>query len=953
MNRDLTIYIDGREIYFTDGQTILEAAAAGGVNIPTLCHDERVAEYGACGLCVVEAENSPRLLRACSTPARDGMKIKTASEKVVRARRSALELLLSDHAGDCVAPCKRACPAETDCQGYVGLIANGEYGEAAALIREKLPLPASIGRVCPRPCEEKCRRALIDEPVGIAGLKTFAAENAGEYMPEIKADTGRRVAIVGGGPGGLSAAYFLRVMGHGVTVYDAMPAMGGMLRYGVPEYRLPKAVLDREIGAIEGTGVKFINNARIGGEIKLSELRGGSDAVIVAIGAWRGASLDCPGEHLTNVVNGVDFLRDISWRDDSARDRSIYKSMIENKRVAVIGGGDTAMDACRTAVRLGAASVHDIYRRSRAEIPANDAEISEAEEEGVIFKYLHSPIEIAGQDSVTHIRLQRMALAEPDASGRRAPVAIPGDEELLPVDAVIVMIGQTVAADGFEELKFTKKNTISANESTFETNLPGVFAIGDATNVGAGIAIEAIGEAGRCARAVHGYLSEGRALPSETEIIITEVKTAEDYSTRKKEARIKAGVLSVNARRNNFSEIKTVFTSEQAKTEAARCLECGCSGYFDCLLYRYSNEYGAAPDRYAGEVRSCVPDVSSPYMYLNMNKCILCGLCVRICAETAGVAALGLMNRGFGTAVRPELDRPLAETSCTFCGQCAYVCPTAAIGELAPLTKRVPLRTRETDAVCDGCGLGCAMKILTRGRLRLKNIPAEGGALCGEGRFGFIRDLKKKRVTMPMIREDGVLRETSFEGAAAYVIEKLASVAARYGRDSVGVSVSEKYSNEEIAAIKKFATDRLNTKNIFAFGGGNEVPEGGLLNDGAPKIPFSRGAVPVRIETGVNSRGLSDTGITYYSDKSNVIKALVVFGGDSDTNVIKSYLPDVEFLTVVGAYETETTRDADCVLPAAVFYEKEGSYTNADGITRKSHAALEPPFIIRNLYDLA
>lgn len=245
--KEISVIIDGKKIKVPEGTTVLRAAADNGIEIPNLCFDGRVELYGACGLCVVEAEGIPKLLRACSTKLNDGMIIHTESERILRARKTALELLLSDHDGDCKAPCTLACPANTDCQGYVGLIANGEYKEAVKLIKDKIPLPSSIGRICPHPCEKKCRRQFVDEPISIAGLKAFASDmdmaSNDKYVPYVEPDTGKRVAIVGGGPGGLTAAYFLRRLGHSVNVFDMMPKMGGMLRYGIPEYRLPKSFL--------------------------------------------------------------------------------------------------------------------------------------------------------------------------------------------------------------------------------------------------------------------------------------------------------------------------------------------------------------------------------------------------------------------------------------------------------------------------------------------------------------------------------------------------------------------------------------------------------------------------------------------------------------------------------------------------------------------------------------
>ena len=378
----IRVNIDGYEIEAQEGATILQIARENGIEIPTLCHDARVEAYGACGLCVVEVEGSPKLARACATKAADGMVIHTQGERAKQARKVALELLLSDHEGDCKAPCSLNCPAGTDCQGYVGLIANGQYREAVKLIKEKVPLPASIGRICPHPCEQACRRKMVEDPIAIAHLKSFAADldlrSWAPYQPECAPDTHRKISIVGGGPAGLTAAYFLRTMGHSVAIYDAMPKMGGMLRYGIPQYRLPKEVLDQEIAAIANLGVTMINNAKIGDGVTLDELREGSDAVLVAIGAWTSSSMRVPGESLNGVMGGIDFLRHVALNEPSGI----------GERVAVVGGGNTAMDACRTAVRMGAKEVYIIYRRTRDEMPADALEIAQAEEEGVAFKFL-------------------------------------------------------------------------------------------------------------------------------------------------------------------------------------------------------------------------------------------------------------------------------------------------------------------------------------------------------------------------------------------------------------------------------------------------------------------------------------------------------------------------------------------------------------------------------------
>ena len=309
MKEYITLTVDGKSVKIEKGSTLLEAARKAGADIPTLCHDERVKPYGACGMCVVECKGSPKLMRSCAIEAADGMEIITKSDRINRARRFSLEMLLSDHTGDCKAPCSLACPAGTDCQGYVGLIANGENAQALSVIKGRIPLPASIGRVCPHPCEKKCRRGLVEEPISIAALKAYAAdrdlESGNIFMPEVAESTGKKVAIIGGGPGGISAAYYLAIKGHGVTVFDMMPKMGGMLRYGIPAYRFPREKLDAEIASILSTGVEVHTGVTIGKDISFEQLHRDYDCLYVAIGAHTDKKTGIPGEDSKNVMSAV------------------------------------------------------------------------------------------------------------------------------------------------------------------------------------------------------------------------------------------------------------------------------------------------------------------------------------------------------------------------------------------------------------------------------------------------------------------------------------------------------------------------------------------------------------------------------------------------------------------------------------------------------------------------
>ena len=583
-----------------------------------------------------------------------------------------------------------------------------------------------------------------------------------------------------------------------------------MLRYGIPEYRLPKEVLDEEIAVLEKMGVTMVTNTKIGEDISFEAIRRDFDAVCVGIGAWVSTGVRCKGEDAEGVIGGIDFLRKVVRNED----------IDLGKNVAIVGGGNTAMDACRTAVRLGADKVYNIYRRTKDEMPADMIEIEEAEEEGVIFLNLTNPLEIISDEN-GHCRqmvLQVMELGEPDASGRRAPVPVEGKTETIDVDTVILAIGQRVNAEGMNGVELTRKGGLVYDKDTYMTALPGVFAGGDCGNDKISIAVESIGDAKKSYLIVDAYL-RGEEIKYEPNYYVTKKDvTPATFEDRERMCRPTMEQLNAEERKDNFTEVVFGYDEEQAVEEAHRCLECGCKDYFECKLISYANMYDVDPDRLAGDINEVEFHDEHPFILRDPNKCILCGLCVRACDEVMGVGALGLVKRGFDTVVMPALEQPLSETGCISCGQCVSVCPTGALQENLTLEKSVPLDTEATDTTCAYCSVGCSMHLETYGDMLVKAVPDREGAvnkglLCGRGKFGFDCSVMDGKLLEPMARKDGELTEVDYHEAFMLTAKKAESLAAKYGRNAVAVAVSDRYTNEEAYVIKKFA-DSIGAKTL-------------------------------------------------------------------------------------------------------------------------------------------
>ena len=821
--------INGQEIYADPQQTLLRVVQEQGLDeIPTLCYDPKLPPYGACFLCVVEVKGRRNLVPSCSTRVEPGMVVQTQSEKIRQARKTCLELILSDHYADCLGPCRLNCPAGVDVQGYVSLIHLGQYPEAIRLIKEANPLPLVCGRVCVRKCEIACRRGKVDEAVGINDLKRYVADwdLAHPYAPELKAWNGRRVAVVGGGPSGLTCAYFLRREGYSVTLFEALPKLGGMLRYGIPEYRLPKNILDKEISWLLDLGIEARMNLRLGVDFTLPGLfQNGYQAIFLGMGAHKATPMGIEGEAAPGVLPGVDFLRSVQ----------LTGGPVLKGRVVVVGGGNTAIDAARTALRLGADEVTLLYRRTLAEMPAHSMEVKAAEEEGVNFIFLSAPRKVIMENHrLAALECIRMFLGEADESGRRKPVPLKGSEYLLSCNHVVSAIGQDInltcleaAREGMIKVEVTGRGAIAVNSATMETSHPGVFAGGDVV-LGPGTAVEAIAQGRRAANSIHRYLTQ--AFKPLSSLRASEFYSQKDsfgelseaeFESFPKKPRETMSALPVSERRHNFQEVEKGFREDQVRAESSRCLECGCDSIYDCLLRKYAMEYQIIHLPYLGAVNKYKVDDRHPFILYDPNKCIRCGRCVRTCEEILEVAALGFVHRGFQTLVRPSMEKPLLTTNCLACGNCLSACPTGALSEKIPYPKKGPWPMEEKTSICHYCSVGCNLQVKSlNGDLFFVARAAGGpsdGTLCFRGKFGTFPQLQSQRPIHPRIKRGGAFPEVSWEEAFEFVAGALQGIKENYGAHSIALLASPQLSNEELYLLRRLGREVLGTPHIDSF----------------------------------------------------------------------------------------------------------------------------------------
>ena len=729
----IRIEVDGRVVEGFEGQTILEICRDNGIEIPTLCYEPKLPGFGACRMCVVEVEGEEYPPISCSRVCEPEMKVQTQTEEVRRLRRTNLELIFSDHNAYCLPPCQNKCPSHIDIPGFLKANAEGNFRESARIFKRTIPFPSVLGRVCPAPCEEHCRRDEVDEAIAIRDTHRYAGDQVIKAMLDEGVDppipfeqqtrSGRRAAVIGSGPAGMAAAYYLLIAGHDVTIFERDPASGGMLRYGIPQYRLPKVeVLEAEYESITRLGGKMVVNAGLGRDFTLDDLTmQGFESVVVAIGCYDTNKLGIPNEDADGVIDGLEYLR-------TATLGLPYPGHI-GTRVVVIGGGFTSMDCSRTSVRQGASEVTLVYRRDMKDMPAAD-EVHEAIEEGVTAIFQAGPTRVITDETtgkVTGVEFIRMALGAPDASGRRRPEPAPGTEFTIPCDRVLLAIGQGPELDwlsqpGNEGPVATKQRRLRADAVTFETGRPGVFGTGD-VRIGAATVVQAVAEGRRAAYAVDAYLKGLDLSAIRTRQTLAEPQpeflSIVPFTAEVKEPRYRMTAMPAEERNHDYIEYELPYTPEAAMAESTRCLQCTCEAIGFCDLRRLGIEYGTTlqtlepqhhqgagyrsvtENRFTGINHDYIRDDSHAFILREPSRCIDCGRCANVCAEVVGAACYDFMRIGFDTLVTTPLDMSLNDTPCVSCGRCAETCPTGAL-----MPKPRVLQKYEVDeSRCILCGI--------------------------------------------------------------------------------------------------------------------------------------------------------------------------------------------------------------------------------------------------------
>lgn len=658
MKEKVRVTIDGITTEASSRDTILATANRLGISIPTLCYLEGRSGLESCGLCMVEVEGQGHVIPACASKVQEGMVIHTDTEKLRKGRRLALELLLSDHLGDCVAPCEVACPASIDIPEFIRQIRYGNYAESERVIREAIAFPGVLGRICPKFCEGVCRRAEYDEAISICSLKRFPADRVREkrtQLPPRQPSTGKQVSIVGGGIVGLTAAYYLLLDGHSCTVYESDSRLGGAIRNLIPEFRLPNGVVEEEIDCITSLGLEVCCNQVFGKDYSLEELRKKSDAVLLAIGASIENLPRFPGSEFG--IPCTEFLQRVSHGQIPQ----------VNGNVLVFGSGATALDASRTLLRLGADQVTLAMTPSMKTRLFFSPFVSYGLEEGVRIL-----------DETTLVSMESTANGAFHCNLSHA-----GKETSMEVSAVYLSghMEPDIALLEREGLK-TAKHGVQIDRHQLTTSIPGVFAAGSIAQSGR-YAVHGSASGKQAAHLIHRFLM-GIDQP-EKDLIkvrmhhVTPEEKAVLWGKRVKAPRVEEQRIQGSAIPGSFAEVVQGLDPLSATNEAERCLQCDCAKKKSCSLRIQSTEFEANPKAYRGDRPPLEIDDSHEEVIYEAGKCIKCGRCIAVAEERQVPLGLSYIGRGFRVKVGVPLNQTIRAGLREVALECVEVCPTGAL----------------------------------------------------------------------------------------------------------------------------------------------------------------------------------------------------------------------------------------------------------------------------------